>query len=220
MRNLFVCSILLAAATGCTPRMFNGMDFSSKENMLRDSLYPFFSGMSDSTHIFNMQISYKGNDVDGFLIVKYKEKSFARVVFTSIPGLTIFDFEVSANNFIVHRCIEPLQKKVVLNLFEKDFRTLFLYNIPTSFDAKKYQGKDNKVGYKIKTQNGTAYILTDTERKELQNIQLPGCITLLNIEYRNFENNFPRHISISHPKIKLNMQLEKAINPSSSPQND
>lgn len=209
MRNLLIYTTLLIGITGCSPQLFKGMEFSAKQNILKENLYPFFDNIGDSTHVFNMQISYKNNDVDGFLIVKHNAEGSARAVYTSIPGLTIFDFELSATTFNVHRCIEPMRKKVVLNLFKKDFRTLFLYNVPDSFKAKTYQGDNGKLGYKIKTSGGKAYVITDTSRKELQKVQLPGCITLLNIDYKDFEDSFPKHISIAHPKIKLKMQLAK-----------
>lgn len=209
MRSFFIYTILLIGITGCTPQLFKGMKSGTKQNILKENLYPFFDNRGDSTHIFNMQISYKSNDVDGFLIVKHNAEGATRAVYTSIPGITIFDFEFSATEFDVHRCIEPMRKKIVLNLFEKDFRTLFLYNVPASFNAKTYQSDNSTVGYKIKTDNGKAYFVTDTNRKELQKVQLPGFITLLNIDYKDFEDDFPKHISIAHPKIKLKMQLTR-----------
>lgn len=210
MRKLAAYITIAMAAIGCTPKIFEGMGAVAKEAAAKESLYPFFSGTTEMTHVFNMQLSYKENDVDGFLIVKHSKDSSARAVFTSIPGMTIFDFEISATEFKVHRCIEPMQKRAVLNLFENDFRTLLLYNVPLSFKSKIYKNGSGKVGHRIKTRNGKTYFLTDTTQKQLQEVRVPGLFTLLAIDYKDFEGDFPKHISISHPRLKLSMRLEKA----------
>jgi len=94
-------------------------------------------------------------------------------------------------------------------LFEKDFRTLFLYNVPPQFDAKVYQGKEATTGYKIKTKDGKGYFLTNTAEKQLQKAEMPGYIKRLKLDYLNYNNGFPGQIVMYHPKIKLRMQLDK-----------
>lgn len=204
---IFIYTILLVSVAGCAPKIFEGLEYKTKESILKENLYPFFSPV-DSVYVFDMQISYKENDYAGTLIVKHVDNTMARAVFTSVFGITIFDFELSEADFKVNRCVEPMQKKVVLNLFRKDFRTLLLYGVSASFKAKIYQGSNNVIGYKVKTSNGLTYFLTDTEHKELQKIQTPGCFTLLQVNCSDFDKHFPQHISISHPRIKLYMELK------------
>ncbi len=194
--------------TGCSPKFFSGMESAgTKKNISKQALYPVFR-TKDTVRIFNMQIDYKETNLTGLLIVKPEGDNAQRAIFTTLFGMTVFDFEFSETDFKVNRIMEQMNKKTVLNLLKKDLKTLFLYNIPSSFDAKVYQGKAT-TGYKIKTTDGKGYFLTNTDNKQLQKVEMPGCITLLNLDYLNYNNGFPEQIVMSHPKIKLRMQLER-----------
>ncbi len=201
--------IFLLFFAACSPKIFSGLESAgTKKSISKQELYPVFNA-GDSIRIFNMQIDYKEHNFSGLLIVKPDENGFTRAVFTTLFGMTVFDFTFNEAEFIVNRCIEQMQKKMVLNLLKKDFRTLFLYNVPLVFDAKIYQGKEATVGYKIKTKDGKGYFLTNTTDKQLQKVEMPGCITLLCLDYQNYSNAFPEHIRMLHPKIKLSMQLDR-----------
>ena len=194
---------------GCSPKMFSGLESAgTKKNISKQELYPVFKA-ADSVRMFNMQIDYKETNLTGLLIVKPESDNSFRAIFTTLFGMTVFDFEFSETEFKVNRIMEQMNKKMVLNLLKKDFRTLFLYNIPLSFNAKTYQGKDAVIGYKIKTKDGKGYFLTNTAEKQLQKVEMPGCITLLRLDYQNYNNSFPEQIIMHHPKIKLSMQLDK-----------
>jgi len=203
-----VLFFIILFLTACTPKFFSGLESTGKKNVSKQELYPVFLA-SDSTRILNMQIDYKENNFTGLLVVKPEENNSMRAIFTTLFGMTVFDFEFNESKFKINRCMEQLQKKMVLNLLKNDFRTLFLYNVPSSFDAKVYQGKENTFGYNIKTKDGKGYFLTDKNLKQLQKIEMPGCITLLRLDYQNYNNAFPEQIRMTHPKIKLNIQLDK-----------
>ncbi len=194
---------------GCSPKFFSGMESAgTKKNISKQALYPVFTA-KDTVRMFNMQIDYKEMNLTGLLIVKSEGENAQRAVFSTLFGMTVFDFEFNETYFKVNRIMEQMNKKTVLNLLKKDLKTLFLYNISSYFDAKVYQGKEAIVGYKIKTTDGKGYFLTNTADKQLQKIEMPGCITLLNLDYRNYNNDFPEQIVMYHPKIKLRMQLDR-----------
>jgi hypothetical protein len=200
---------ILFAFAGCSPKIFSGLESAgTKKNISKQALYPVF-GAEDSVRVFNMQIDYKKRNFTGLLIVKPEGDGFFRAVFTTLFGMTVFDFSFNETEFNINRCMEQMEKKIVLNLLKKDFRTLFVYHVPPFFDAKVYQGKEAITGYKIKTKDGKGYFLTNTAGKQLQKIEMPGCITLLRLDYQNYDNAFPGRIRMSHPKIKLNMQLDR-----------
>jgi hypothetical protein len=201
---LFVFSLF----AGCSPRIFKGMENTGKKQISKQELYPVFSDR-DSVRVFNMEISYKENSFSGLLVVKPENENSLRAIFTTYFGVTVFDFEFSDTEFKVNRCMEQMNKKVILGLMEKDFRTLFLYNVPPVTEAKIYKGEGTLKGYKIKTEDGKGYFITDTDKKELHKVEIPGSIKRLCLEYQDYENNFPRHIWLCHPKIKLSMKLDK-----------
>jgi hypothetical protein len=184
------------------------MEKTGKEQITKQQLYPVFSE-ADSVRMFNMEIGYKDNSFSGLLVVKPETHNSTRAIFTTYFGMTIFDFEFSATYFKVNRCPEQMNKKVVLSLMEKDFRTLFLYNIPSETEATVYKGAGALKGYTIKTTDGKGYFITDTDKKELQQIEMQGCIKKLCLDYGDYKNKFPGHIRLFHPKIKLTMQLDK-----------
>lgn len=66
--------------------------------------------------------------MSGFLLIKKTADSIFRIVFANEIGMTLFDFELQVNQFKVHYIFEPMNRKILLHLFEKDFRQL-IFNI-------------------------------------------------------------------------------------------
>jgi len=196
-------SILLFLGS-CTPNVFKGLNLAGEKRIEKADLFPF---VVDTTLMYNMQIHYKKNDFSGILLIKPVENYSIRMALTSVFGMTIFDFELNETEFKVNRCLKPMQKKKVLNLFRKDFRTLFSYQLPQVIEAKVYEKEQAPVGYKINTSDGKAYY--SIQNNQLKRIDMPAFITSLQIDFQNYNNNLPERILISHPSLKLNMQLEK-----------
>jgi len=204
MKKIFIYFLILFFFCNCTPKIFKGLEASDKKRIDKSELFPF---VVDTTLMYNMQIQHKESDFSGILLIKSVENQSVRMIFTSVFGLTVFDFEFNETEFKVNNCIEILQKKKILNLFKKDFRALFSYHLPKSFEAKVYTKEQTPVGYKIKTLDGKAYFLT--HERQLKKIEMPAIITSLNIDYQDYKDNLPEHILISHPGLKFNMQLER-----------
>jgi len=204
MKKIGIYFLILFFFGSCTPQIFNGLDSSGKKRIDKSDLFPF---VVDTVLMYNMQIQHKETDFSGILLIKPVENHSIRMIFTSVFGLTVFDFEFNETVFKVNRTIEQLQDKKILNLFKKDFRALFSYHLPKEFEAKVYKKEQTPVGYKVKTPDGKAYFLTN--EKQLKRIEMPAMITSLKIDYLSYKNNLPERILISHPKLKLNMQLER-----------
>jgi hypothetical protein len=180
------------------------LELSDKKKIEKSDLFPF---VVDTTQNFQMKIQYKENDFSGRLLMKPTEDKSLHIMFVSDFGITVFDFELSETDFKLNRIIEPLQKKQVLNLFEKDFRALFSYHFSKEMEAKVYRKEPHTIAYKLKTQDGKAYYLT--QENQLKRIEMPGIITALQIDFQKYKNNFPEGILIVHPRLKLSMQLER-----------
>jgi len=204
MKKTLIYFFILFFSCSCTPKIFRGFDSSGKKWIAKSDLHPF---VVDTTLMYNMQIQYKKTDISGILLIKPVENQSIRMLFTSVAGLTVFDFELSETGYKVNRCLEVLQKKKVLNLFRKDFRALFSYHLNSDFEAKVYKKEQSHIGYKVKTQDGKAYFLI--HEKQLEKIEMPAFVTSFHIDYQNYINNFPKRILIMHPRLKLNMQLDQ-----------
>jgi hypothetical protein len=208
MKRKIAYFLILICLSSCSPKIFKGMKPEGKAGITKEVLYPIFHS-EDTRSLFNMQINFKENNFTGLLIVK-PEKDAMRAVFTSVFGLTVFDFEFNETEFKINRCIDLLNKEMILNLFKKDFRALFLYNISSDnpFKAKVY-ASENQKAYSIKTLDGRAYFLTNTKDKQIQKLEMPAFIARMTINYQNYNENFPGQIKIVHPKIGLEMILDK-----------
>jgi len=204
MEKTLIYFLILLFSSSCTPTIFKGLDSSGKKRIEKSDLFPF---VVDTTLMYNMQIHHKENIFSGILLIKPVENHSIHTIFTSIFGLTIFDFEFNETEFKINRCIEQLQKKKILNLFKKDFRALFSYNLPKVVESKVYEKEQMPTGYKIKTTDGKAYFLI--HGKQLRKIEMPATITSLQIDYQCYKNDLPERILILHRKLKLNMQLER-----------
>ena len=204
MKKTLIYFFILLLSSSCTHKIFNGFDSSGKKFMVKSDLFPL---VVDTTLMYNMEISHKKVDHSGLLLVKPTENQSIRMLFTSFSGLTIFDFEFNEKEFNVIRCLDVLQKKKILDLFKKDFRALFSYNLPMEFEANVYIKDESQLGYKVKTQDGKAYFIT--HEMQLKKIEMPTFATSLQIDYKDYINNLPKNILITHPSLKLSIQLEQ-----------
>ena len=154
MKNAYLYFLVLFFFGSCTPQVFRDLESSGKKQINKADLFPF---VVDTTLMYNMQIQHKGTDISGILFIKPVENHSIHMVFTSIFGLTVFDFELNETEFKVNRCLEVLQEKRILNLFKKDFRALFSYHLPKAFEAEVYEKEQIPVGYKVKTLDVKGY---------------------------------------------------------------
>jgi len=204
MQRMGLYFFILLFFGSCTPKIFVGLDSSGKKRIQKSDLYPL---IVDTTLMYNMVIRHQGIDLSGILLIKPVDEHSVRMLFTSDFGLTIFDFELNETEFKIDDCFPPLQEKRILDLFRRDFRALFSYHFPEEIEAEVYEKELVPTAYKIKTTDGTAYFLV--QDKQLKKIEMPAAISSLQIDYQNYKNNLPESIFIMHPRLKLNMQLER-----------
>lgn len=74
---------------------------------------------------YNLSLNFRKTNLSGFLIVRKMETNEIRIVGVTQFGLSLFDFGILDDKWQVYSCIEPMNKKKVLNLLESDFKILF-----------------------------------------------------------------------------------------------
>ncbi|MDR1895754.1 MAG: hypothetical protein LBR10_03075 [Prevotellaceae bacterium] len=70
--------------------------------------------------VFNAVIEVSGQVISGIMVIK-REENRCRVLFTTVAGPKLMDIYIDAVNYEILYVIKKLKKKVVLQLFQKDF---------------------------------------------------------------------------------------------------
>lgn len=195
---------LLLALSSCTPALFDGMRRQGVAEVERSGLFPLFDGC-DTSLFWDAKIKYKERVFTGVLALSPAGSNVFRLVFTSHFGPTVLDFEVGDRSFVLHHCLEELDRKTILSIFEQDFRTLLMLDVPQRFEAKVYSAA-GKRGYNLNSAAGGHRYLTDAERRCLA-VENPGLIKalLIRLEYNGFDL---QKIVMKHPKLGLSMEME------------
>ena len=212
MKNLKLISILLALVlTSCGAT--KGLRTTGKRVVQRSELYPIIDQQGEKKEAwFNISIQFYKNENSGQLLVKQTSDSLTRVLFTTPFGFKIFDFAITPYDFKVLSCIDPLRKKKILRIFEKDFRLMFCPY--TSVRASKIYSSKNDTTievYKLKN-SGTSYYWINSRKKALyiiDNLFFPIGGARIYFDYTG-GNKLPK-INLKQKGIKLRFELEPLV---------
>jgi hypothetical protein len=211
MRSLVLSSIACGLLfSSCAPEMLKGFRKTGEASLSKVDFYPFFHE-ADSVHLFNMQIDYRKNHFSGMFVVKCVEENRFRTAFNTYFGVNVFDFEFNGDTFLVHNCMESLNKKRVIQTLESDLKILFLLNLKPDGNAAGIY-LDGRRGEMEINKAGDYYYLKNTERKELLQIEIPRFFSSLHYRFEDYREHFPANIRIKHSNIGLKIQLEKTYN--------
>ncbi len=205
MRKYILLPFLIVIMAGCTPKLFRNLDMrpATSVKIHRGNLMPAFDHL-DSAKYYSAQIDFKENSMSGILALTKESEGRFRMVMMTTFGVSLFDFSVSRDSFIVNSCMEQMNKKVVLNILEKDFRSLFMLNVPEHFSAIYYKNsqKPDWIGYGVKADDGECdYLIYPKGTNFVRNIQNGCCIKRMNAVFDE------QVVTIHHPKLKLKLIL-------------
>lgn len=165
-------------------------------------------GASDELAQFNMAIDFRDKHFSGLLLVKQTAKDTYRILFGSHFGLSIFDFELTPDTFIVHSCVEPLRKKRLLKLLSSDFSTLLGLTLKEENPAIVYspeKGGTDRL-FKLTKSPSKGLYLTDQSLPLTKQIQTGKCLTKGTFRIPKATSN---KIEIIHSTLKLTIGIEK-----------
>ena len=124
MRSLVSVSLcLLLLCCSCASSITRGYRKGETVTVGKEQLPPMIDA-SDRLCKYNMTIDFMRKHFSGLLLVKQSEAGTYRMLFSTHFGLSLFDFEIGRDSLVVHHCIEPLNKKRILDLFSRDFSVL------------------------------------------------------------------------------------------------
>ena len=217
---IMVGAMMGATLTSCTPKFFRskGMTPSGSVVVPRSNLLPAFDSLPESRY-YTAQIDYKDNSMMGVLGMTEEKPGHYRMVMMTTFGMTLFDFTISQTEFIVNSCMEQMNKKMVLKILEKDFRSVLMLNLKNKIKGVLYQvahhkelkGEDGQTivsaGYRLKADDGRAnYLVVAKDGEWVRMIENGSSITRMSAVFND------DIVTIEHPKLGLKMVMTRMEN--------
>lgn len=167
--------LLMQFQTSCSPRI------SGESSVAIPPAIELTAG--ESSRKYNIQLDFMKHHFSGMLITRRMSDHEIRILATTHFGLSLFDFSLRGDTFIVNSCVAPMKKDKVLKLLEMDFRHLFL----TGKDIRVRTNKNNSIEKRIsgKGFGKSALSLSGTKLGD------------------------PEQVKIKHPWIRLTIRLDK-----------
>ena len=201
-----IISLFFFFFSSCAVKTLEGFD--KKETALEVFKSPYFSDKNED-YVYKASISVYGNNFGGIFIVKKTNETTHRTVFTTEFGNTLFDFEISGNDFKVNHIIEELDRKILINTLKRDFMLLLKENFKVS---EQFENESFKV-YKSPDGKRFNYLFENkSDGKFSKLVHATKSNEKINIEYLSENNTLADKIVIQHQNIKLRIELNKIIN--------
>ncbi len=206
MIRLLLISILLFQLVSCKSYQIEGANV--KEISIKEFKNPYFDN-PEIDYVYKAQIEVYGNKLGGIFVTKKISDSIHRVVFTTEFGNKLMDFELSDQDFKVNYVMEELDRKMVLNTLEEDFRLMLKVNhqVNQSFENSSFNifksniDKKNIYFFVDKNNNKLTKLVSTTKYKEK-----------VVFEFESKNTTFAEIIKINHKNIKLKIELNQITN--------
>lgn len=187
MRYLLISIAIILVSCGTYSKRNNFKKSFSSTNIITN---PYFSDTSKD-YVYKADINLYKRSFSGLFIVKKLGYDHHRLVFTTKMGNTIFDFSFEGKNFRINSILEDMDKKIILNILQKDFKILLQKNamvkntyslgdtiiFETTIDHGKYyyfnSGKQlRKIIFANNRKEKTAFIFSEINEGFAKNIQI------------------------------------------------
>ena len=201
MIRFSITSILLLVFASCAVKTVK--DFDKTEVTSEIYKLPYFSDKKED-YVYKASISVYGNNFGGIFIVKKTNETTHRAVFTTEFGNTLFDFEISGNDFKVNHIIDELNRKILINTLKRDFMLLLKEDFQVS---EQFENESFKV-YKSPDGKRYNYLFENKKDGKLSKLfHATKSKEKIIIEYLSENNTLADKIVIQHKNIKLKIEL-------------
>jgi hypothetical protein len=201
MTRFLIISLLLILCNSCALKTTEGLRVVNVTDA--EVTNPYFSN-KDIDYVYKAKIKIYGKYFGGILIIKKVEKDSHRVVFTTEFGNKIFDFLYEGESFTKNFVLEDLDKKIIVNTLQKDFKLL----ISESSKVEEQFTREGQQVYKSKSNNRFNYYFIDEKPVMLKRIvQTSKRKEKVEIVYTSAGNDLAQKIEIIHSNIKLKIDL-------------
>ncbi len=160
--------------------------------------------------MYNSGIDAFREHYSGLMIIKPLPERDFRVVFINELGMKIFDMEFFSNGeFMLHHCIEFLNKKIIINTLKNDISLALNNQNFTILKVSKDQ-EAGKSGFKVRDGNGIKYLLVDDSSRRIEKIIRKGGIgKKTSVSFFSSDAPEPDSVKINHRHIKLDIHLSR-----------
>jgi hypothetical protein len=174
---------------------------ATKEALVKNM---YFSN-EENDYVYKAKIDVYGRYFGGILIIKKVDTDSHRVVFTTEFGTKLFDFLYEGDTFTKIFVIDDLDKKLIVNTLQKDFKIL----ISESAKVDEKYISDASIIYRTKEGSRYNFYFFDKEKNRLERI-IHSSKRKEKVEYlfASEAKNIAQKIGIHHSNIKLNIDLE------------
>jgi len=166
---------------------------------------PYFSDITKD-YVYKANIAVYDKSFGGLFIVKKIAKGNHRIVFTTEMGAKIFDFSFHKDEFKVNYVLDEMNKKILLNILERDFRVLVRENEK----AISKSIKDNSELFETEIVNKNYYYLFNEDILRSITRANNGKEKVVFL-FSKISDATAKNIQILHKNIKLTINL-KSIN--------
>jgi len=164
---------------------------------------PYFSS-SATDYVYKANITVYGNELSGIFIAKKLNETTHRIVFTTEFGNKLMDFEISETDFKINSIVPELNRKMLINTLQADFRMLFRKQYPIQ---KQFEDAQQDV-YKSEIGNKNYYLFTPKGAETLLKIvETTKRKEKINISFTSENDIFANKIVIQHYNIKLKIEF-------------
>lgn len=167
---------------------------------------PFISKAQKSL-VYRASFDYKDYHFSGLCVLKRTDIRSIRIVFLSEMGITLMDFELTPKELIAHKMIEQLDRKILLNFIENDFRQLLMTDL---FHPEKVRVKKNdKWDEFIAKGNLKISYYKEKEKPRIRLSVRRGVLGIkkATVKYKYEESDIPQEIILAHNQVKMNLKL-------------
>lgn len=204
MRYLIINIFFIAVS--CTSYVKKKKYDNSPHHTIMSITNPYFSDVSKD-YVYKAKIKVYSKSFSGIFIVKKLGKHNHRVVFTTEMGSKIFDFSFYNDEFKVNYVLDELDKKILLNILEKDFRVLVR---ESEFVISEFE-KMNSSLYKTQILNNTYYYEFSDGNNLTGIYRVSNSKEKVQFLFSDIHEVTAKNIQILHKNIKLDIIL-KSIN--------
>ncbi|TYA52330.1 hypothetical protein [Formosa maritima] len=199
MRFLLISIYFILVSCGSYPKNQN---FHLVSSASKNIVNPYFSDESID-YVYKTSIDIYNNSFGGLLIIKKVDKQEHRIAFTTEMGNKLFDFSFNGDSFKVNYILDELNKKILINMLNKDFKVLITENLHVSNSFTEDNNRifestiNNKKYYYYFNKNQLTQVVRANNGKEK--------VAFLFLE---ISDNIAEQISIKHNNIKLEINLK------------
>jgi len=211
LRSAFIGLFFSFYFCSCTPKMFR--DLKSAEGVFtKEKTQLFRPGLKESL-VYKTVIKYKEREFSSLTYFNELNDSVFKIVLLTTFGNTLLEAEISRNSFNVNNVISYLNRKPILNLFEKDWRLLLAGNFNLEI-PKLYADKQGETIFNFGTNRRNGLYYYSSEKNALTKIELyKGQSVRTVVAVDSIQDSQPANFSIEHPTLhlKMNFSLLKKV---------